>query len=79
MLTGQWGTPQAQAYWDAASSGQAAAPWPGFVPFGGTLPDDELSFLKQHAKTLADQIEAVNRRISELEKETTQSAGGDAK
>jgi hypothetical protein len=67
MLTGMWGTPQAQAYWDGLQSGTAAAPWPGFVPHPGWSEGDELGFLKDHAKMLSDQLEQVNKRISELE------------
>jgi len=32
MMTGQWPTPQAQAYWDAVQSGQMPPPTPGVPP-----------------------------------------------
>jgi hypothetical protein len=79
MLTGTWGTPQAQAYWDAMNSGAATAPWPGFMPSRGMSPEDELDFLKEHANALADQIESVNKRIAEIETESKKMAGGEAK
>jgi hypothetical protein len=72
MLTGTWPTPQAQAYWDALSSGAAQPQWPGsampgFAPYGGMSEADELGFLKQHAGMLSAQLEQINKRISELE------------
>lgn len=67
LMTGAWGTPQAQAYWDAVASGAAPAAWPGFVPTGAVAPEDELGFLKQHAEMLTRQIDMVNKRISELQ------------
>jgi hypothetical protein len=79
MITGAWGTPQAQAYWDALSSGAAMAPWSGFMPSGGMSPEDELDSLKEHAKVLADQIESVNKRIAEIEKGSNETVGGEAK
>jgi hypothetical protein len=79
MMTGAWGTPLAQAYWDAMQSGSPVHPWQGGMPSGGPSPGDELGFLKSQAEMLASQIESVNRRISELEQaaETTQGSGGE--
>lgn len=79
MMTGAWGTPQAQAYWDAIQSGAVSPPWAGGMPFGGMSPDQELGFLKTQAEMLASQIESVNRRISELEQATEdmQGSGGE--
>ena len=68
MMTGTWPTPQAQAYWEGAQSGSAQVPWPGAMPFAGVAPEDELDFLREHAKMLSNQIEAVSKRITELEK-----------
>jgi len=82
FMTGQWPTPQAQAYWQAVQSGQAAYPqyggtWaypppsvPGFQP--GVAPEatgeQELAWLKSQADMLSQQLEQMNTRISELEK-----------
>jgi hypothetical protein len=79
MMTGTWGTPQAQAYWDALQSGALASIWPWGVPYGWLTPDEELGFLKAQAEMLAQQIESVNMRISELEQkaEDMQSSGGE--
>lgn len=38
LMTGQWPTPQAQAYWDAMQSGQMPAPTPGATPTPGAPP-----------------------------------------
>jgi hypothetical protein len=80
-MTGQWPTPQAQAYWQAVQSGQAAYPYyggawaypppfapgvqPGAAP--GAMKEQELSWLKNQADMLSQQLEQINNRISELE------------
>jgi hypothetical protein len=81
MMTGTWPTPQAQAYSQAAQSGQQA-PYPssggawgrnppvfgaGFAP--EYSPEQELEMLKSQADMLKQQIDQINKRISELEKE----------
>ena len=79
MMTGQWPTPQAQAYWQAMQSGQAPHPaygtgWttpsPAFAPgFGpGMTEEQELQMLKDQAHMLSQQLEGIERRIAELEK-----------
>jgi hypothetical protein len=85
MMTGAWPTPQAQAYWEAAQSGQQV-PYPyyggawamnppafgaGFAPgfAPGFGPEQELDMLRSQADMLKQQIEQINSRISELEKE----------
>jgi hypothetical protein len=81
-MTGQWPTPQAQAYWQAVQSGQAAYPYYGgawaypssFVP--GVRPEaapkttkqQELAWLKSQADMFSQQLEQINSRINELEK-----------
>ena len=73
MMTGQWPTPQMQAYWNAVQSGNAPNPaygQPGFQPFGAPMtPEQEVEFLKNQAEILSQQLEQINNRISELEKE----------
>ena len=80
MMTGQWPTPQAQAYWQMMQSGQAPYPWygpdtayayPGFPPPPGPTmaPEQELELLKNQAQFLTQQIEHIDARIKELEKE----------
>ena len=78
--TGQWPTPQAQAYWQAVQSGQATYPQysgagpPPFVP--GTQPgaapettkEQVFAWLKSQADMLSQQLEQINTRISELDK-----------
>ena len=82
FMTGQWPTPQAQAYWQSVQSGQATYPQyggagaypPPFVP--GTQPgvapettnEQELAWLKSQADMLSQQLEQINTRISELDK-----------
>ncbi len=68
LLTGAWGTPQAQAFWDAIRSGNAPTPW-GWTPVAGMSKEEQLQFLRQQADMLSNQIEMINKRISELEKE----------
>jgi len=75
-MTGQWPTPQAQAYWQAMQGG--GAPYPAFGGWGGmpgTIPsapwqdpEQELTFLKDQAGALKTQIEQINSRIKELGK-----------
>jgi hypothetical protein len=81
MMTGAWGTPQAQAYWDAVTSGTAPAPWSAPVPFTGMHGEDELGLLKQQAGMLSNQLDQVKKRISDLEseREKSQGQGGDAR
>jgi len=82
FMTGQWPTPQAQAYWQAVQAGQATYPYyggawaypppfaPGFQP--SVTPEatgeQELAWLKSQADMLSQQLEQINARISELEK-----------
>jgi hypothetical protein len=82
FMTGQWPTPQAQAYWQAVQSGQAVYPqyggaWaypppfvPGFQPpvAPETTKEQELAWLKSQADMLSQQLEQIKSRISELEK-----------
>ena len=82
FMTGQWPTPQAQAYWQAVQAGQATYPqyggaWaypppfaPGFQPGVSpeTMEEQELAWLKSQADMLSQQLEQINTRISELEK-----------
>jgi len=65
LTTGQWPTPQAQAAWQAMQSGQSG---PGGAPFA-PQPADELGFLKSQAEFLQSQLDQVQSRIAELEKE----------
>jgi len=81
MMTGQWPTPQAQAYWQSMQAGQAPYPYfsgygaapMGAAPMGAPFmpqasPEQELSFLKNQADSLKNQMEQINSRIKELEK-----------
>jgi hypothetical protein len=71
LMTGQWPTPQAQAFWQAMQSGQV--PYPGYAPsaaggFGQMNPTQEIDVLKSQADALNNQLEQIRARISELEK-----------
>jgi len=70
-MTGQWPTPQAQAFWQAMQSGQGA--YPGYAPFGAggpgqMTPAQEVDMLRSQAEALSNQLEQIQSRISELEK-----------
>jgi len=78
IMTGQFPTPQAQAYWQAIQSGQAQYPYfgagMGAVPpvfeqgfQSGYTEEQELAMLKEQAKMLSQQLEQMNVRIQELE------------
>ena len=75
MMTGQWPTPQAQAYWQAMQTGQwpvsppafTGAPFPGFGP--GFSKEQELEFLREQADMLKQQMDQISSRIDELEQE----------
>ena len=71
LATGQWPTPQAQAAWQAMQSGQFGSPYAGAAGAGAFAgqPPDELGFLKNQAEFLQSQIDQVQSRIAELEKE----------
>ena len=71
LMTGQWPTPQAQAFWQAMQSGQL--PYTGYGPFGAGVPgqitpEQEVEMLKSQAEALSRQLEQIQSRISELKK-----------
>jgi hypothetical protein len=81
LTTGQWPTPQAQAYWQATQAGQASYPTYGGYPSApgstaspgesfapGMSPDQELDFLKNQAQMVKNQLSGIEDRIKELEK-----------
>ena len=75
LMTGQWPTPQAQAYWQAMQAGQA--PYPtygtsatalGAAPFAPQMSkEQELDFLKSQADTIKSQLDQIEARMRELE------------
>lgn len=85
LLTGRWPTPQAQAWWQAMQAGQVPYPMfgggmpymtAGFYPGGqtpGMTPQptekQELELLQSQSETLREQLNQINQRIKELEKE----------
>ncbi|MBE9512571.1 MAG: hypothetical protein IMY77_00705 [Chloroflexi bacterium] len=77
MMTGQWPTPQAQAYWQAMQAGQTSYPAygapttaPGAMPFAPQMaPEQELDFLKKQADVIKGQLEQMEARMRELETE----------
>lgn len=72
LMTGQWPTPQAQAYWESMQSGNV--PYPpygvGMAPFTGPMMtrEQELCMLKNQAQFLKQQLEQIDARVRELEK-----------
>lgn len=71
LMTGQWPTPQAQAFWQAMQSGQAT--FPAYAPFSGGMPGQmvpgsELELLRNQAEFLSKQLEEIQTRITEMEK-----------
>jgi hypothetical protein len=71
LMSGQWPTPQAQAFWQAMQSGQA--PYPAYGPMGGGVPGQaapasEIEMLKNQSEVLKKQLDQINARIIELEK-----------
>ena len=70
MATGQWPTPQAQAYWQSMQTGAAAYPGYGVsgAPFAAQMTrEEELDFLKNQAGTIKSQLEQMEARMHELE------------
>jgi len=65
LLTGQWPTPQMQAAWQAMRAGQPVA--------GTAVPADaqaQLGWLRTQAQFLKQQLEQVEARIAELERQS---------
>ncbi len=68
LVTGQWPTPQAQAFWDSMQSGNVSFPFFGIPPVMPMMePQDEVRMLKLQADILSKQIEQINARIKDLE------------
>lgn len=75
LMTGQWPTPQAQAYWQAMQAGQAPYPFygapataPVATPFApGMTREQELDFLRNQAQAVKGQLEQIEARMRELE------------
>ena len=72
LMTGQWPTPQAQAYWESMQSGNVSYPSyrAGMASFTGPMMtrEQELSMLKNQAQFLKQQLEQIDARVRELEK-----------
>ena len=71
FMTGQWPTPQAQAFRQGMQSGQV--PYRAYMPFGGAVPGQmapaqELEVLRNQAEALSNQLEQIRARIAELQK-----------
>jgi len=73
LMSGQWPTPQAQAYWQAVQADQAPFPaWgpgaAGFAPWGAApTPEQELEWLKGQSEALQASLDQIGARIKELE------------
>jgi hypothetical protein len=61
LTTGEWPIPAPAPPW-------GARPWMGFQP-PVAAPEDELTALRTQAQWLQSQLEAISKRIDELEKE----------
>lgn len=72
LMTGQWPTPQAQAYWESMQSGNVPNPFyrAGMASFTGPMMtrEQELCMLKNQAQFLKQQLEQIDARVRELEK-----------
>lgn len=68
LMTGQWPTPQAQAYWQAMQARQVPYPASRLVPFAPQMTkEQELDFLKKQADMIKGQLEQIEARVRELE------------
>jgi hypothetical protein len=65
LLTGQWPTPQAQAAWQAMQGGQPVA-----APGAPVDAQAQLGWLKTQAQFLQQQLEQVQARIAELDRQS---------
>lgn len=65
LTTGQWPTPQAQAYWQAAQAGQPPSPAWGSQP----TREQEVEWLKGQAEALKASLDQITSRIEQLERE----------
>ena len=69
-----WGRGYGQGYANAAwGYGPAAGPAYG-DPYGGVSPEREAGFLKDEAEALRQELDAVQRRIAELESKDDSSS-----
>ena len=67
LMTGQWPTPQAQAYWQAMQAGKVPYPAPGSAPFAPQMTrEQELDFLKTQAQAMRGHLEQIEARIQEM-------------
>jgi len=69
LMTGQWPTPQAQAYWQAMQAGQVPYPSYGGVPTTAPsmTPEQEFDLLKNQAQAIREQLEQIETRMRDLE------------
>ena len=65
LLSGQWPTPQMQAAWQAMQAGQ-----PGTAPGAPVDAQAQLSWLKTQAQVLQQQLDQVQARIADLERQS---------
>ncbi|HDN79674.1 MAG: hypothetical protein DRI61_10040 [Chloroflexi bacterium] len=67
LLTGQWPTPVTWGAW----GWPAATAWGGWPTFTSPwfTPEQEVTMLKNQAEFLKQQLDAIAKRIEELEKE----------
>jgi len=65
LMTGQWPTPQMQAAWQAMQVGQ-----PGAAPGVPVDARAQLAWLRNQAQLLQQQLEQVQARIAELERQS---------
>ena len=66
LTTGQWPTPQMAAAWQ---SGPVSASYNPTGPGYGPPPGQELDFLKNQASMFQQQLDQIQRRIEEIERE----------
>jgi hypothetical protein len=76
MMTGEWPTPQAQAYWQAMQSGQSpypyyGGPWPVTPPVFAVAPFPGANFgpgmsKEQELEMLRDQANMLKQQIEQI-------------
>jgi hypothetical protein len=78
LISGQWPTPQMDLAWRQGQIPYSQAPgfpMPGFAtpygPWGAAevTPDQELNLLKAEAQQVRDELQAIEKRIADLEKQ----------